>query len=149
MINFDLRVDENLWHQVPGLKNVIERAFAAIESILDRPGEVSLLLTNDLEMQRLNSQFRDRDKPTDVLSFPANPMDLPLLGDIAIGYQICQKDAETARKTLLDHLSHLLIHGFLHLLGYDHLDSKGAEEMEALERSALASLGIADPYSAA
>ena len=149
MITFDLLIAHDQWSDLPNLEQTVERAFDAAFGLVSKAGEVAVLLTDDDEMQRLNAQFRAKDKPTDVLSFPADGRDAPFLGDLAIGYTYSAKDAESMGKSLPDHLSHLLIHGYLHLLGYDHTNDENAEEMEALERRALASLGIADPYSLA
>ena len=149
MITFDLRITQQRWQDIADVEQVIALALNAAGAVAAAAGEVSLLLTDNGEMQRLNAQFRGKDKPTDVLSFPADKRDAPFLGDIAVGYGISAQDAETAGKELPDHLSHLVIHGCLHLLGLDHVEDAEAEEMEAMERRALASLGIADPYSAA
>ncbi len=107
-------------------------------------------------MQRLNSTFRGKDKPTNVLSFPAPPMppgagdaDSLFLGDLALGYETCAAEALAEEKSLGDHLAHLVVHGVLHLMGYDHETEAEAEEMEGRERAILASLGIADPYAGA
>lgn len=148
MITFDLMITQDLWGELPELEALVEKAFGAVSGVTQSNGEVSLLLTDDQEMQRLNAQFRNKDKPTDVLSFPADAMDAPFLGDIAIGYETSAGDARTSGKNLTDHLSHLIIHGSLHLFGYDHIEDQEAEEMETMERRALASIGIADPYSA-
>ena len=147
MITIDLTISDEKWRALDELSGLIDRALGAAEAVAETPGEVSILLTDNDAMQALNAQFRDKDKPTDVLSFPAHEMDAPFLGDIAVGYEISAKDAAESGKTLSDHLSHLIIHGYLHLVGYDHVDEKEAEEMEDLERRALASIGIADPYS--
>jgi len=148
MIDLDLSISDASWHQISDITGIVQKALHAAEIVGQKSGEVSVLLTDDAEMQRLNKQFRAKDKPTDVLSFPADPMDAPFLGDIAIGFQIMSRDAQTAGKSLSNHLSHLVIHGYLHLLGFDHIEDAEAEEMEGLERRALASMGIADPYSA-
>ena len=147
MITHDILVAYDRWHELPHLEKLIERAFEAAFNVASASGEVVVKLTDNSEMQRLNLQFRSKDKPTDVLSFPADKMDAPFLGDLAIGHGVSARDADAAGKSLPDHLSHLIIHGYLHLLGYDHLEDADAQEMEALERRALASLGIADPYS--
>lgn len=148
MIDIDLKVDEPRWNELADLEKHISDALHAAEAVAGQAGEVSLLLTNDPAMLALNAQFRGKDKPTDVLSFPADAMDAPFLGDIAVGYQISRGDAEKQGKALCDHLAHLIIHGYLHLIGHDHMEDTDAEQMELLEKRALASLGIADPYSA-
>ena len=109
------------------------------------------MLTDDARVRELNREWRGQDKATNVLSFPAAqpPGETPqplMLGDIAIAYETTRNEAEAEGKPFQNHLSHLAIHGFLHLLGYDHLDDDEAEEMEGLERDILATLGIADPY---
>jgi probable rRNA maturation factor len=110
-------------------------------------GELSVLFTDDAPVQRLNAQFRGKDRPTNVLSFPqANG---PLLGDIVLAWETVRDEAALAEKPLEAHMAHLIVHGFLHLLGYDHETDGEAEEMEALERAALRRMGIADPYAAA
>jgi probable rRNA maturation factor len=116
-------------------------------------GEVSVLFTNDAEMRALNGRWRNIDKATDVLSFPADGPEIPnaakLLGDIALGYETAFNDSERMNRTFESHVSHLLIHGFLHLLGYDHITDEDAAVMEPLEVKILAGLGWPDPYAAA
>lgn len=147
MIELDLRVAEPAWTEtLPGLTDICQTALNAGAVHQKAAGEVSLLLTNDEEIQTLNRDWRGKDKPTDVLSFPADPVDAPFLGDIAISLGVCQKDAASREIALDQHLAHLLIHGFLHLLGHDHKDDTEAAEMESLEIAALASLGWPDPY---
>ncbi|MGH6749882.1 MAG: rRNA maturation RNase YbeY [Methyloceanibacter sp.] len=113
--------------------------------------EVSILLTDDAEMRALNRTWRGKDAATNVLSFPANdtlaPSEPGLLGDIALAYETTLKEAQAMGIALSDHVAHLVVHGVLHLLGFDHLEEDEAERMETLERRALASLGIADPYA--
>lgn len=147
MIELDLRISETAWSErIPNLSSICEKALNAAAAKTGATGEVSVLLTDDDEIQTLNKQWRGKDKPTDVLSFPADPMDTPFLGDIAISLGVMMTDAEARKLTLPQHLSHLLIHGLLHLLGHDHKDDTEAAEMESLEIVALASLGWPDPY---
>ncbi|WP_018148524.1 rRNA maturation RNase YbeY [Henriciella marina] len=146
-IELDLRVEAAGWTEEIGeAEAVCQRALNAAFAITGIEGEVALLLTDDEEMHALNRDWRNKDKPTDVLSFPADEMDAPFLGDIAIGLGVSRGDAATRGLKLTEHLSHLVIHGYLHLLGYDHIIEEEAHKMEALEIQALASLGIGDPY---
>ena len=148
MIELDLRIEDTAWTDaVTELPALCQRALMAAAEQKSVTGEVSLLLTGDAEIQILNRDWRSKDKPTDVLSFPADPIDAPFLGDIAVSLGVMGKDAEARQIELGQHLSHLLIHGFLHLLGHDHKDDTQASEMEALEIAALASLGWPDPYN--
>lgn len=148
MVDLDLRVAEPEWAvSLPNLEAICQRALEAGAAQKAAKGEVAVLLTSNAEIQVLNRDWRGKDKPTDVLSFPADPMDKPFLGDIAVAFGVTQDDARTRHIALDQHLSHLLIHGLLHLLGHDHKDDTEAAEMEALEIAALASLGWPDPYS--
>jgi len=146
MIDIALIVEGEEWSALGDLDALSRRAFAAAAKEEPAEGLVSRLLTDDAELQQLNRDFRGKDKPTDVLSFPALPMDRPLLGDIAVAYGVSSRDAAVQGKALADHLAHLLIHGYLHLLGHDHETPAEAGVMEACEIRALASLGIANPY---
>lgn len=110
-------------------------------------GEVSLLLTDDSEVASLNETWRGKAGPTNVLSFPAPENPAALLGDIAMAAEIVEKEAISQGKTFQAHACHLAVHGFLHLIGYDHMTTPEAEAMEARERAILASLGIPDPYA--
>jgi probable rRNA maturation factor len=112
--------------------------------------EISIVLCDDAFIAGLNRKWRQLDKPTNVLSFPSGgPIaSTPVLGDIVIAFETASKEAAEAAKPLRDHVAHLLAHGFLHLIGYDHNADAEAEAMETLERSVLARLGIADPYAA-
>jgi probable rRNA maturation factor len=123
-------------------------AFAIAPPSTPAPCEITIALTDDKEMRVLNRTWRSKDQPTNVLSFPAGdaPAQHGVLGDVAIAYETTQCEAEEAGIALSDHVSHLVVHGVLHLLGFDHLNDAEAEQMEDLERKALASLGVADPY---
>jgi len=116
-------------------------------SFASRSPGMTILLTSDARLRELNATFRGQDKPTNVLAFPAG--EPGYLGDIAIAHGVAAKEAKAARKRLIDHAAHLVVHGALHLLGYDHVRVREAKVMEALETSLLANLGIADPYAKA
>ena len=146
MITVDLIVEDDGWTAVPELEALCDRAFGAAAAVEPAEGVVSLLLADDDELHALNRDFRGKDKPTDVLSFPAHEMDRPLLGDIAVALGVSTRDAESQGISLAAHLSHLLVHGYLHLRGHDHELAHEAAIMEALEIKALASLGITNPY---
>jgi probable rRNA maturation factor len=107
-----------------------------------------VLLTDDAAVQDLNARFRGKDKPTNVLSFPAAENPERHLGDVALGYGVCAREADEQGKRLAHHLQHLVVHGVLHLLGFDHMSDDEAEAMEGLERLVMAGLGAPDPYDA-
>ena len=107
---------------------------------------ITVLLTDDESVRALNRDFRGKDTPTNVLSFPAPQTARPHLGDVALAHGVCAAEAQAQGKTLAQHLAHLTAHGVLHLLGYDHETEAQAEDMEKLERVILASLGFPDPY---
>ena len=114
--------------------------------------ELTIRLVDEEEGRALNNTYRHKDYATNVLSFPADVpdelLDIPLLGDLVVCAPVVAREASEQRKTLQAHWAHLVIHGCLHLLGYDHMDDAEAEEMEALERALLAELGHPDPYAA-
>ncbi len=113
--------------------------------------ELSVVLTNDARVRELNHNWRAKDAPTNVLSFPGGDEDEPpygpLLGDIILAYETVAREAAEQEKTFIAHFRHLIVHGLLHLFGYDHQINAEAEEMEALERSILGKLGESDPYA--
>lgn len=117
----------------------------------DNDIELSLVFTDDAAIREINAEWRDKDKATNVLSFPAFPvapggMPGPMLGDIVIARETVEREARALEKSFDDHLTHLLVHGFLHLLGYDHIENDDAEVMERLETRILATLNLSDPY---
>src|SRR4051794_11247331 len=153
----EVLVVADCWQTEPDAEAVIQRAIDAAAGIVDADvgeAELAVMLTDDAGIRTLNSNWRGIDKPTNVLSFPAlQPTgqaaldDAPrMLGDIAIAYQTTRKEADDEQKPFDHHLSHLAVHGFLHLIGYDHEKDDDAEAMESLEQEILAQLGIPDPY---
>src|ERR1700737_4981821 len=167
MAQFALPITEVLvvagcWQTEPDAEAVIHRAIAtAAESVNAGlkadigDAELAVMLTDDAGIRTLNNNWRGIDKPTNVLSFPAlpptgssGPDDAPrMLGDIAIAYETTRKQADDEQKPFDHHLSHLAVHGFLHLIGYDHENDDDAEAMETFEQEILAQLGIPDPYA--
>jgi probable rRNA maturation factor len=131
-------------------RRAVEAAFAVASDAPREDVEISLLLTDDDGIRELNRAWRGKDKATNVLSFPAPEQPgIPgprHLGDIALGLETLIRESEEETKNLADHFAHLVVHGTLHLLGYDHELEAQAEIMESLEVKALAALGIADPY---
>ena len=136
------------WTQaLPDVEALCRRAAEAALSGASRDGDLVVLLTDDASIAELNGQFRGKSGPTNVLSFPAAETARPHLGDVAVSYGVTAREAAEQGKSLADHLSHLVAHGVLHLVGYDHEDEAEAEAMEALERRVLAGLGAPDPYA--
>ena len=122
---------------------------AALAIVTEQEFELTIRLVNITESQQLNKQYRQKDKPTNVLSFPfevPEGIELNLLGDLVICVQVVEEEAKAQNKELFDHWAHMVIHGCLHLLGYDHINDTDANEMEALEVKILAKLEIANPY---
>ena len=141
----EVEVEDLAWASaLPTAAAVVERAATAALGTAE--GDVVVLLTDDTTIRDLNARFRDRDRATNVLSFPAAGSAFPHLGDLVLAFGTCAAEADIQGKSLADHLTHLTVHGVLHLLGRDHENDAEAEEMEAEERSILASLGVADPY---
>ncbi len=161
---FDLMIDSVKWREIRGLKQRLARACGMTIAFLPKTlqekafvAEWTVLLTTDAAVRRLNHDFRGLDKPTNVLSFPAeepaflrrrSAAPAPFqLGDIAIAYQYVAKESKEQNKILLDHVTHLVIHGLLHLFGYDHMTDADAAKMEKMETKIMAALGLADPYA--
>lgn len=143
----EVEIEDEAWSAaLPDVEAVVDRAACAALGAVE--GDIVILLTDDESVRDINARFRDRDRPTNVLSFPAAESAFPHLGDLTLAFGVCAREAEEQGKTLADHLSHLTVHGVLHLLGRDHEEDAEAEQMEAEERSILASLGVADPYTA-
>lgn len=150
-----IEVEDEAWGTVPGLEDLAQDAVAAVLSIAapqDIPCDVAVLFTDDASIAEINAAWRGMDKPTNVLSFPT-PDDMPVpdgearpLGDIVLAHGVISREAAEQAKTLRDHTAHLIVHGTLHLLGYDHESDDEAEEMETLETRILKDLGISDPY---
>lgn len=154
----EVLVTAECWQAEPNADAVIHRAIEAAAEIADADvagAELAVMLTDDSGIRTLNANWRSIDKPTNVLSFPAlqpegdwKPGDAPrMLGDIAIAYETMRREADEEQKPFDHHLSHLAVHGFLHLVGFDHENDDDAEEMEALETQILSHLGIPDPYA--
>jgi probable rRNA maturation factor len=151
----DIMIEAPLWEAVPDLEHVIRRALRTADSVVDkrpRAREVAVLLCDDAAMAELNARWRGENHATNVLSFPAAPATADAavrapLGDIAVAYETASREAAEQNKQFADHVAHLVVHGFLHLFGYDHLEDAEAERMERLERNILARIGIADPYA--
>lgn len=125
------------------------KTWATIAYQGNEPAEVSLAIVTDSTIRELNKQYRDKDKPTNVLSFPADSSNIPehnLLGDVIFCPTVIEQEALTQHKWLSHHWAHMCIHGMLHLQGYDHEDEQAANEMEKLEIKLLAELEIPNPY---
>jgi probable rRNA maturation factor len=144
-----IEIASPLWIAEPGAEACVREAIAAAAARVPADGEIGLLLADDAAVRALNRDWRGIDKPTNVLSFPATkqPAGLPpILGDIAVAYETLAREAANEGKPVLHHLAHLVVHGYLHLMGYDHQTDSEAKAMEALEREILRSMRIADPY---
>ena len=154
MIALDVEIEAGRWSEITGVEwlatRAAEAALAAAGRAEEEDLEATLLLTDDAAVRELNRQWRGQDKPTNVLSFPADMKSPPgeprHLGDIALAYETLAREAAAENKSLPNHMTHLVIHGILHLLGHDHESDAEAAEMERAEVTALEALGIADPY---
>jgi len=146
-------VEAELWATEPASTVIVERAIAQSARLLPLPaqGEVAVVLADDATVRALNRRWRDIDTPTNVLSFPASRPGgggtPALLGDIVIAFETTAREAAAENKPFAHHLAHLVVHGFLHLLGYDHQSDDAADAMERLERCILARLDVPDPHA--
>ena len=148
-LNIDVVVKSKLWNRKKGVKSTARRAIVKAAGVLSTPSsELAIVLTDDSTIRLLNRDWRGVDAPTNVLSFPANRAGgaTPFIGDIVLAYETITREARAEHKPFAHHTAHLAVHGFLHLLGYDHVRKKDAEEMEQLERDILRRLRIPDPY---
>jgi probable rRNA maturation factor len=143
--------DDPGWRKIRGLLPRLKRAAAAAEKAARFRGHSSftVLLSNDRKLKSLNRDFRGKDKPTNVLSFPANEGGGSYRGDVALALGVTRREAKASGKSLADHAAHLVVHGVLHLAGYDHMKAREARAMEKLEIAVLKRLGVANPYEAA
>ncbi|EJF81378.1 Probable rRNA maturation factor [Candidatus Bartonella washoeensis] len=155
MITIDITVESTGWNDEKMLYNITEKALkttmhhVSLENVIS---EISLLFTDDKHMAKINALWRNKNKPTNVLSFPALPLKAgdrpgPMLGDIIIARETVVLEAEKEGKSFQDHLTHMIVHGVLHLLGYNHETDDEAHHMEKLEREILQKLSIKDPYA--
>jgi probable rRNA maturation factor len=150
----DVVIESDLWAGFPEAEELAAKAVAATARVAELvcipDAELAIILADDARIRELNRDWRGKDKPTNVLSFPAAEGEeietAPLLGDVIIAFETVAREAETEGKTIADHFTHLVVHGTLHLFGFDHEVEDEAEEMEDTERAVLASLGVADPY---
>ena len=134
--------------QLPALSDLQSWATAAVDQRREE-AEISLLIVDEAEGAELNLQWRNKSGPTNVLSFPSDlpaELGLPLLGDLIICAPVVAREAREQKKSLNSHWAHMMVHGTLHLLGFDHIDDDQAEEMESLETDILARIGYPDPY---
>lgn len=160
-LDIQITVEDEAWPAEETLQALVEQVLAAAANYLEaeegqpfpqQPTELSLVFTNDESIREINAEWRGKDSPTNVLSFPAFPvqpgsMPGPMLGDIVVARETVEREAGVLEKEVEPHLTHLLVHGFLHLFGYDHMKTDEAERMEALETRILATLGLSDPYA--
>ncbi len=153
-VQIEVVVRSARWRKRPTAKTIVKKAvFAAADAVSTPPTELAIVLGDDSGIQALNREWRGKNAPTNVLSFLAarpgkTPSASPYLGDIVIAYQTVAREAATEGKPFNHHLAHLAVHGFLHLLGYDHENDRDAQTMERLERRILKRLAIPDPYAA-
>jgi probable rRNA maturation factor len=147
----DVEIEDEAWASaLRDVEALVERAAqGALDTVPEgeRGGAVAILLTDDDAVADLNTRFRGKPTSTNVLSFPAATSAYPHLGDVALAYGVCAAESQAQGKSLADHLTHLVVHGVLHLLGYDHEAEADAEVMEQMECEILRRFGVADPYA--
>jgi probable rRNA maturation factor len=147
----DVIIDSPRWKRHPGAARLVRRALRTAAPAPARTCELAVMLTDDKSIRALNRQWRGKGAATNVLSFPAAPGRRPAarhLGDIVIAYETTAAESRAEGKPFDHHLVHLVVHGFLHLLGYDHESDREAEDMERREQKILARLDVPDPYAA-
>ena len=133
---------------LPTAEQIEQWATAAVQPQSDEV-EMTVRIVDEAESHELNLNYRGKDRPTNVLSFPfecPDEVELPLLGDLVICRQVVEREAQEQDKSVMAHWAHMVVHGSLHLLGYDHIEDDEAEEMESLETQIMTGLGFADPY---
>ncbi|WP_439236213.1 rRNA maturation RNase YbeY [Lonepinella koalarum] len=148
-VSLDLQIASENQDNLPTLAQFIQWATCAVRAESLEP-EMTIRIVDEAESHELNLRYRGKDRPTNVLSFPfecPDEVELPLLGDLVICRQVVEKEAVEQGKPLIAHWAHLVVHGSLHLLGYDHIEQDEAEEMESLETEIMLGLGFEDPYS--
>lgn len=150
-MNLDIEIESDAWQALDQVEGIASKALAAALGESEQRS-VTLLFTDDASMREINREWRGFDKSTNVLSFPSAPAPVPQgevahLGDLVLAWETVAREAGEAGKPLADHVTHLIIHGALHLLGYDHETDEEAAVMETKETAILAGLGIADPYT--
>jgi probable rRNA maturation factor len=146
-LTIDVLVDSEHWKRSAGARAIARRALAqAAVFVSARRSEVAIILTDDAKIRRLNRDWRGVNAATNVLSFSATSAGVDHLGDIVLAYETVVREARREHKPLAHHLAHLVVHGYLHLLGYDHENEADAREMEQTERDILRRLSIPDPY---
>jgi probable rRNA maturation factor len=152
-VEIDVIVSAESWDALAGLetltRDAVDASLAESGATLVDGCELCVTFCDDADIRALNAQWRDKDRPTNVLSFPTpGPLAArPLLGDIVVAYETVAREAAEQEKTLRAHTTHMVVHGFLHLIGYDHETAAEADEMESLERRIASRLGLRDPYA--
>ena len=146
----DLQIATENLEGLPTEDQIVQWATAAVQPEGDEV-EMTVRIVDEAESHELNLTYRGKDRPTNVLSFPfecPDEVELPLLGDLVICRQVVEREAVEQEKPLMAHWAHMVVHGSLHLLGYDHIENDEAEEMESLETQIMQGLGFGDPYQA-